>query len=126
MESNFSAGLSTVTTGTNSKTYYKSATSSNVEEGIYQCYPHFNDGSSATASFTAIVSSIQAETCNFATIGQSATLTCYLHASSAAAAVTFAHSEGEVSVLLYLQAHSEGGVSTTQLLLQIIVKYCSL
>ena len=97
LESKFSAGLSTVTTGTNSKTYSKSAKFSDVEEGTYHCYAVFGDENSPTVTFTMIVGSIEGKTCNFATIGQSAMLTCYLTASSAATEVTFAHSEGEVS-----------------------------
>ena len=85
---------------------------SNVEEGSYGCYPHFDDGHSPTVTFTVIVGSIHGEACNFAKIGESATLTCYLTASSAATEVTFAHSETTVSVL--------------QLLVQVIVTYCSL
>ena len=105
---NFADGLATVTTDTNTKTYSITATISNVEEGTYRCYPHFNDGNSPTASFTAIVGSIDGETCNFATIGESATLTCYLTASSAATEVTFAHT------------HSETAVSVLQLLVQVL------
>ena len=86
-----------MTTGTNSKTYSISATFSNVEEGSYRCYPHFDDGHSPTVTFTVIVGSIHGKKCNFASIGHSATLTCYLTASSAAAAVTFAHEEAAVS-----------------------------
>ena len=99
LKSNFSAESPIVTTGTNSKTYSISATFSNVVESTYQCYPHFNDGNSPIVSFTVIVGSIHGETCNFATIGESATLTCHLTASSAATAITFTHSEAAVSLL---------------------------
>ena len=98
-----------MTTGTNSKTYSISATFLDIEEGTYQCIPHFDDGSSPTATFTTIVGSIRGETCNFATIGESATLTCYLTASSAATEVTF--------------AHDKNAVSTTQLLEQELIHF---
>ena len=92
-------------TGTNSKTYSISATFSNVEEGTYRCYPHFDDGYSPTVTFTVVVGSIHGDACKFVTIGESATLTCRLTTSSAATEVTFAHSEAAVSVLQLLSLH---------------------
>ena len=79
------------------KIYTVGATFSDVKEGAYTCSPNFGDFNSPIAGFTTVVGTISGKLCNFAATGEKVMLTCTLHASAEAKAVTFAHSENPVS-----------------------------
>ena len=61
------------------------------------CSPNFGDDTSPISTFTTVVGTISGKSCTFAATGEKVMLTCTLHASTEAKAVTFAHSENPVS-----------------------------